>query len=225
VPLDLANGDANGIFGGVRCDTNNATLDPNFVPNQGNTRMESVCGGEVLYNFCAALGLDENTTPSCAAVSNTTPAGPGMAAIGVVGAPGGVGGESRGSGGSSICPTGWRIPVGRAAGAADGIDSRNEWGMLNAAWTGRPSPDVTNDAITQPFWQANTPQANFGTVASGWFTPGNGLRRQSQGTGWWASSLQSATSGAFTYVSGTWATPGTYSSLKFHGFTVRCVFP
>jgi len=175
-----------------------------------------------LVNFCAALGLDDTTTPTCADVSNTT-TGAGMTAAGVVGATGGVGGESRGSGGSSICPTGWRVPVGRV-GAAD--NTRNEWGLLQGAWLGTPGTvDVTNTAITQAFWQANTPTSMFGTVASGWFSPGFGLHRQSQEARWWASSLQSATNGSNTWVNGTWVTPGVSSNSKHFGFAVRCVFP
>ncbi|MCL2049341.1 MAG: fibrobacter succinogenes major paralogous domain-containing protein, partial [Defluviitaleaceae bacterium] len=203
----------------------------------GTGVMASICGDQLLYNFCAALGLDTGTTPTCTAVSNTT-TGTGMADVGVVGKPGGVGGESLGSGGTSICPTGWRIPVGRVGGPASNSDTNNEWAILNGSFnTGALSAaNATAGAGFMGYWQpAGTSVGTsgiqlgggaFGTVAAGHVsTTASNLLNQSTFAFWWASSLFSNTLAWYTYVSNTGVMPGTHNFAKGSGFTVRCVFP
>ncbi|MCL2095134.1 IPT/TIG domain-containing protein [Candidatus Saccharibacteria bacterium] len=158
------------LFSGTRCSTTEST---------GTPPMDSVCGGVYLYNWCAAMGLDSNTTPTCAAVSDTT-TGTGMTQAGIVGIAsthGGVGGESLGtyrlpSGervgpgqpntstagairGSSLCPAGWRIPVGRV-GASN--NTANEWAILNGSMARNAfyaTPDVGTGQDYFPNWQPN----------------------------------------------------------------------
>ncbi len=195
----------------------------------GSGTMQSVCGNRILYNFCAANGLDGSTTPTCLEVSDTTNT-TGMSSIGVVGATGGKGGESKGGGGSSICPAGWRLPVGRV-GASD--DSKNEWAILNGSlYSNAPSaPDTGN---YYGYWEPKGTViptggadnlAAFGAVSAGLFDPGSGLGRQSTRAYWWSPSLYSAGGGASaTIISGN-VYPGTNDSNKFYGFAVRCVWP
>ena len=184
--------------GGPGCSPTAATLDPNYPPNQGNQYMLSICGDQYLYNWCAAIGLDTATTPACNSTSDTG-SGTGYARTGIIGKSGGQGGESkgytsRGQGGTgtlpagntggvssntqgSICPAGWRFPSGRV-GASN--DTYNEWAILNATWTGRASPDATNDMTSAQYWQPNNGgRNNFGTLTAGYFAPDIGLRRQS----------------------------------------------
>ena len=200
----------------------------------GTGVMASICGDQILYNFCAALGLDSGTTPTCAAVSNTT-TGVGMSSTGTVGATGGVGGESLGSGGSSICPTGWRVPVGRVGSSSNNSDINNEWAVLSGSFLNNTlSPaDTTNTAASRAPWQptgtaATFPQWNaaFGAVSAGSVsgTAGN-LGNQSTYAYWWTSSLNSVTAAWLTSVSSTLVYPGTNVSSKVFGFSVRCVFP
>ncbi|MCL2094709.1 fibrobacter succinogenes major paralogous domain-containing protein [Candidatus Saccharibacteria bacterium] len=202
----------------------------------GTGVMQSICGDQVLYNFCAAMGLDDSTTPTCSAVSNTT-TGTNMASTGVVGATGsGIGGESLGSGGTSICPAGWRIPVGRV-GASN--DSNNEWAILSGAFnTGGTNlaPNTSTDAGFMGYWQpAGTSVGSggiqlgggaFGTVSAGSVTSAAGdLNGQSSYAYWWTSSLSSATNAWDTAVNSTNVNPGTNGNNKAAGFTVRCVYP
>ncbi|MCL2002080.1 fibrobacter succinogenes major paralogous domain-containing protein [Candidatus Saccharibacteria bacterium] len=191
----------------------------------GSGVMESTCGGQIMYNFCAALGLDSGTTPSCATVSNTT-TGAGMAATGIVGATGGQGGESLGSGGSSICPAGWRIPVGLVGSAPGALP--NDWNALNVAIGGANITTATNDTGPgQGFWQpsgtTSSFPAMFGAVSAGGVNTTGNLANQSTNASWWSSSLNSASFGRNTGVNSTGVYPGTFNNNKANGLTVRCV--
>ncbi|MCL2095146.1 hypothetical protein FWH13_03430 [Candidatus Saccharibacteria bacterium] len=204
----------------------------------GTGVMTSVCGDQVLYNFCAALGLDTGTTPTCAAVSNTT-TGPGMSSTGTVGATGsGVGGESKGNTGAaagSICPTGWRIPRGTDNSSGSAVNTNNEWAILNGSFLNNTlsAADTTSTDASRAPWQpagtaATFPQWNgaFGAVAAGYVSDTTGvLNDQSTNANWWTSSLASATNAYRVGVSITLVLPGAYGSGKALGFSVRCVFP
>ncbi|MCL2094833.1 hypothetical protein FWH13_01830 [Candidatus Saccharibacteria bacterium] len=204
----------------------------------GTGVMTSICGDQILYNWCAALGLDTGTTPTCAGVSNTTAAGAGtgMSSTGTVGATGGVGGESLGSGGTSICPTGWRIPRGRDNSSGTN-DANNEWAILNGSFNaGAPAAaNVTTGAGFMGYWQpAGTSVGTtgiqlgggaFGTVSAGNVSTTGNLGSQSTSANWWTSSLNSATNAYRTYVNSTSVNPGTNGNNKAFGFSVRCVFP
>ncbi|MCL2085837.1 fibrobacter succinogenes major paralogous domain-containing protein, partial [Candidatus Saccharibacteria bacterium] len=230
VPIDPSSND-NGPLGGVRCQFGLATLDTDYLPNQGNQNMLSICGGQYLYSWCAAAGLDDSTVPTCAAVTNTGN-GAGYASVGVIGAMGGFGGESLGSGGSTICPAGWRLPVGQVGTAATANNSKNEWAMLNSAWTGRVTAatptlpiDTTNDMVSVAFWQPNNPNTDniLNTVSSGIFAPGYGLRRQSQSSQFWTSSIQSSVNSSSVNIFGDGISVGALGNHKNIGQAVRCV--
>ncbi|MCL2095152.1 hypothetical protein FWH13_03460 [Candidatus Saccharibacteria bacterium] len=210
------------LSGGTACLPDTAT---------GTGVMQSICGDQILYNFCAALGLDTNTTPTCASVSNTT-TGTGMSSAGTVGAASGLGGESLGSGGSSICPTGWRIPRGRDNSTGTNDDTNNEWAVLSGSFLNNTlsAADTTNTAASQAPWQpagtaATLPQWNaaFGTVSAGNVTTAGNLFNQSTVAFWWTSSLNSDTRAWNNWVHGMHVSPGTDNGSKALGFSVRCV--
>jgi uncharacterized protein (TIGR02145 family) len=224
----------NGVYNGTACTTGTVT---------GASPMDSTCGNQYLYNFCAANGLDAGTTPTCAAAADTT-TGTGMSAAGIVGKAGGVGGESKGSGGSSICPATWRLPVGRVGSAnTQAANTSNEFMLLmfslNAGAVGSiPSTTATSyttgymgyyqptgTSIGAGTTGAGTGSNAFGTVTAGFFSPSSGLSNQSTAAYWWSSSLYSSTYGANQGVNSSNVYPGTNYVNKYYGFTVRCVFP
>ncbi len=245
-PIETTHTDVGGRQGGLRCSATTATIDPDYVPNQGNQYMLSICGDQYLYNWCAAAGLDTATTPACNSTSDTG-SGIGYARTGIVGKAGGLGGESKGyttngQGGTgalaagntagvnsntvgSICPAGWRLPVGRVGTTND---TYNEWAILNATWTGRSSPDVTSDMTSAQFWQSNNNFNYFSTLAAGLFRADlSGLHRQSQGAYWWTASYGSIANPSDARIvspAETFVGRGT-GLARYNGMAVRCVFP
>ena len=159
-----------------------------------------------------------------------------MTAQGIIGADGGVGGESKGDGGSSICPTGWRIPVG-VLGESNDINTYNEWAMLNNAFATNGTNITPNPNWGTGFfqnWQPNATsggnaiwQSGFGTVSAGQFYPGDGLFAQSTVAYLWTSSVSDGAHGAIAFISNTSVFPGTTGNeiSPNIGNPVRCVFP
>ena len=184
----------------------------------GSGTMQSECLS-YLYNWCAAIGLDSGTSPTCASVSNTG-SGAGYTTTGVIGisdASGGKGGESKGSGGTSICPTGWRLPVARV-GSSD--NTLNEFAILNASMNSNaynPTPSTSN------FYQNWQPAGSFSVIGSGYFAVSTGLVGQSAGGYYWSSSLRSSMDASRLGVGATSVSPGTLNYFKYSGATVRCV--
>jgi uncharacterized protein (TIGR02145 family) len=223
----------------------------------GSTVMSSACLS-YFYNWCAAIGFDSSTTPTCSAATNTgygtgyTETTSGGPKAGIIGKSGGLGGESKGNSSAgnpagvnsttsgSICPAGWRLPVGRAGDSNTSTSNvYNEWNILSESfYTGTLFTDTTSTTISQGntrygYWQpagtlpgggAGT-QAAFGAVASGSFDPGKGLSLQSTGVFWWTSSLTSSSNAANTYISSSYAYPGTDGYNKNYGREVRCAMP
>lgn len=207
--------------------------------------MQSECLS-YLYSWCAAAGLDSSTNPTCAEVredsttadSNGSTAGgnvnTGMAGTGIIGKPGGKGGESKGNSNAanqqgvatsngSICPAGWRLPVGRVGDATTGTNTYNEFAVLNGAMftVGQNlDPDTTTGSNRPLNWY---PAGSFSAVGSGNFYYNLGLNDQSNHGYYWGSSLYSASFAAFTYITSGFVTPGTNNLTKFNGMAIRCV--
>ena len=184
--------------------------------------MESECLS-YLYNWCAAAGLDETTIPTCEE-AHSSGSGEGYALTGVIGKSGGVGGESKGDDGSSICPSGWRLPVGQI-GSNDDIDNaKNELAVLNGSMykgehTSTPDENGGSDWVKN--WQ---PAGLFAGISSGYFMPGGfGLMDQSVGTFYWASSLTMPAHASLVNVNFESVIPGTGGINKHFGLAVRCV--
>ena len=183
--------------------------------------MQSECLS-YLYNWCAAIGLDSGTNPTCAAVEPTT-TGTNMTTSGVVGASstsGGVGGESKGSGGTSICPTGWRLPVGRV-GESD--DTLNEFAILNASMNSgvyNPTPSTGSGVGYRENWQ---PAGAFSIIGSGLFIAPVALYMQADRGDYWSSSLPSTTGAAGLEAYSSAVIAGTGSFTRQYGMAVRCV--
>ena len=184
----------------------------------GWASMKSECLS-YLYNWCAAVGLDSTTVPTCVDAYRSG-SGKGYATTGVIGKPGGVGGESKGDGGSSICPAGWRLPVGQI----DRNDnSKNEFAVLNGSMYSNensPSSDLNGTLEWAKNWQ---PMGLFASVSSGYFIPVNfGLMDQSVRSFYWTSSLAMPTHASLMNLDHESVVPGTGGSSKYLGLAVRC---
>ena len=140
--------------------------------------------------------------------------------VGMASGSGGVGGESKGSGGTSICPTGWRLPV-ALVGSSD--NTLNEFAILNASMNSgayNPTPNTGTGAGFRENWH---PAGSFSVIGSGGFNATGGLYYQSTEGLYWSSSLNSATNASRLYVYAAAVGPGTLSLNKHYGYAVRCV--
>jgi len=199
-----------------------------------------------LYHWCTAIGLDSNTIPTCAAATNT---GYGVGYVeqasdgpklGIIGKPGGIGGESKGNNqaanqlgvaisNGSICPAGWRLPVGQVneSFSPNRQNAYNEFAILNGAMitAGETlSPNITNLDINIQNWQ---PVGSFSVVGSGHLQATYGLNNLSSLGSYLSSSLYSSSDSAYMSVSSVniaGLTPGTGGGFgKYMGMAVRCV--
>jgi len=159
---------------------------------------------------------------------------------GVVGKPGGKGGESRGNPtgvgnqagvnsttSGSICPAGWRLPVGRV-GNTDTATSNlnNEWNILSESmfartlFTNTDSTTInTGSAYVSNFYSTGS----FSGVASGDFNNGSGLFHQSGRGNYWSSSPYSSSNAAVMGFYLSYVGPGMNYGSKITGNAVRCV--
>jgi len=211
----------------------------------GSSPMTSECLAYI-YNWCSAIGLDSGTNPTCDEVredsttadSNGSTAGTttntNMAGTGIVGKPGGIGGESKGNSNAanqagitttngSICPAGWRLPVGRVGDATSGINTYNEFAILNGVMftVGQNlDPDATTGSSRPDNWY---PAGSFSSIGSGYFSYSTGLWGQSNYGVYWGSSLGSSMYAAGMVIYSGNIAPGTSNNSKNAGFAVRCV--
>jgi len=210
----------------------------------GSGNMSGVCIS-YLYNGCAAIGLDSSTNPTCNEVrsdstvddSNGSTSGgnvnTGMADTGIVGKPSGIGGESKGNSNAanqaglatsngSICPAGWRLPVGQVNNGDNAVNTNNEFAVLNGAMSSAGaslSPNTTgSNANTANFVSTGS----FSVVGSGLFNLTNALLGQSYYAYLWSSSMYSSEV-ATAWIYSTNVYPGTYNQAKVRGVAVRCV--
>jgi len=240
----IQNTEANLYDGGV----NIASCD-NSLTGSGNMRSECL---SYIYSWCAAIGLDSTTNPTCVEVredstitdSNGSTAGgtvnTGMAGTGIVGKPGGIGGESKGSASGignqagvatsngTICPAGWRLPVGRV-GDADTNTSNlyNEWNILNESMYSlnlfTNTSSTTINGTTTGYFNNWYPAGSFSSVGSGYFDHNNGLGFQSARGIYWSSSLSTSANATDSPIYAGSVSPGTSQRLKRTGLAVRCV--
>jgi hypothetical protein len=204
------------VSGGTACKTDAAT---------GTGTMTSACGNQILYNWCAAIGLDSSTTPTCSAATNTgygtgyTETTSGGPKAGIIGKSGGLGGESKGNSSAgnpagvnsttsgSICPAGWRLPAARV-GSSNTPTSNvyNDWNILNESfYTGTPFTNTTSTTI------------NTGSTRYGYWQPAGTLPSGGAGT---SAAFGAVSSGFFDPASGLvgqsgvtrWFTSSLYSS-------------
>jgi len=216
------------------------TNSPTF---SGNPLMTSECLS-YLYNWCSAIGLDSTTNPTCVEVradstvddSNGSASGgnvnTGMAGVGIVGKPGGIGGESKGNtqaanqqgiatSNGSICPAGWRLPVGQVDRSPNAYNTRNEFAILNNAMSTVGQDLNPNTSGGYPNW---LPDGSFYSISSGYFPSLLiGLYSPSNEGHYWSSSLDAASLASNLRVAYLQHFPGTISSNKAYGLAVRCV--
>jgi len=202
------------------------------TPTGTSVEMMSECLS-YLYHWCAAVGLDSGTTPTCGSVAEST-TGNSMASTGIVGKPGGVGGESKGNNAAAnqagvattngtICPAGWRLPVGRVGASPNHTDTYNEFAILNSAmYTNGQNltPDVTQGGNRFLNWR---PAGSFSGIGSGYRATGTGLTTPSSVGRYWSSSLESSANASHMYLSNTTINPSIVGSSKQMGMAVRCV--
>jgi len=202
------------------------------------------------YSWCAAIGLDSGTNPTCNDVqadsttsdSNGSYTGgsvnTGMAGTGIVGKPGGIGGESKGNAqaanqdgiataNGSICPAGWRLPVGRV-GTSDTSTSNlyNEWNILSESLYSRTLFTNTDSTTinTGTNWASNFyPTGSFSAISSGYFYTTTGLAYLSTAGYYWTSSANARSAASTTRFSAAAFDPGTNNNTKYNGMAVRCV--
>jgi len=212
----------------------------------GSDDMRSECLS-YLYSWCAAIGLGSATTPTCEEVreDSTTSDSDGstsadeipnnnMAGPGIVGKPGGIGGESKGNSqaanqagvattNGSICPAGWRLPVGRVGSSSTGTNVYNEFAILSGAMY-TVGQDLSPSIITSTNRAVNWyPVGSFSAVGSGRFVYNTGLGYQSYHAQYWGSSLLSNTDAVFSQLRPDYIAPGASNTTKNVGMAVRCV--
>jgi len=219
-----------GTDGGIQCTGS---------PTGENANMTAKCLS-YLYSWCVAIGLTNATSPVCSTVSEVS-YGSGLVEsassgpkLGIVGKPGGIGGESKGNSNAanqagvattngSICPAGWRLPVGRVGVSPNHTDAYNEFAILSGAMytVGQNlSPDTTFSSGRNSNWW---PAGSFSAVGSGVFNSATGLLGQSTYGRYWSSSLAASTSAAELYTHNVSVYPGTDNQSKERGLAVRCV--
>jgi len=220
----------------------------NSLTGSGSMRSECL---SYLYSWCAAIGLDDATSPTCAEVredstatdSNGSTSGgnvnTGMADTGIVGKPGGIGGESKGNSNAAnqagvattngtICPAGWRLPVGRV-GDTDTNTSNlyNEWNILNESMYSlnlfTNTSSTTINGTTTGYFNNWYPAGSFSGVGSGYFDYTVGLGYQSVRGIYWSSSLSTSANATDSLIYAGSVYPGTSQRLKRNGLAVRCV--
>jgi uncharacterized protein (TIGR02145 family) len=183
------------VGNGTRCDYSTVT---------GTSPMNSACGS-VLYNWCAAVKLNDNTTPTCDAVNATT-TGTNMSSPGVVS--------------TSICPANWHLPIGRI-GFSD--HTLNEFAILNASMNSNTYNSTPNTSTGASFYENWYPTGSFSGLGSGYFYPSSGLGDQSTSGPYWSSSLYSTNLAAGMGMTSGYVTSGTTNNNKLNGLAVRCV--
>jgi len=211
----------------------------NSLTGSGGMRSECL---SYLYHWCTAVGLDNTTTPTCAAVSEASygsglvESASGGPRLGIVGKPSGIGGESKGNNNAAnqagvattngtICPAGWRLPVGRTGdGSTTGTNDYNEFAILNGAMYTVGSdltPDLTQ--TSNPHYSNWHPAGSFSGISSGRYNDFLGLSGMSNAGFYWSSSIASATQNTSLYFYSVSVSSGTYSTPRNMGFAVRCV--
>jgi len=224
--------------GNLNDNVNSIAQCTNSPTGSGDLRSECLT---YLYSWCTAAGLDGVTSPTCAAANDTSygsgfvEQASGGPKSGIVGKPGGIGGESKGNNqaanqngvattNGSICPAGWRLPAGRTGdGSATGTNDYNEFAILNGAMytVGQTlTPDISNTTSHRNNW---LPAGSFSVVSLGYFSIDVGLSNQSNGGYYWSSSLFNTANANLLGFSSTNILPGTSNINRRMGAAVRCV--
>ncbi|MBQ3452578.1 hypothetical protein IJG28_00010 [Candidatus Saccharibacteria bacterium] len=132
--------------------------------------------------------------------------------------------------GTSICPTGWRLPQGGDKTRIESNDDNDFWNLTVGALNGGTNP-ANYDRQTRPYY---TGTAEAGPVAdklrsypnnfvySGGVSSGLVSNRGSYGY-YWSSTAISSNYAYYLYLNSSSVNPGTNRSVKYQGWPVRCV--
>ena len=118
---------------------------------------------------------------------------------------------------TSLCPTGWRLPIG-------GQTTVNEsFGKLSVS-LGGPEEGVTADSSSTP--TGTTMSSVFRSypnnfLYSGYFTTSSASVRGSLGR-YWSSTVNNANTSCQLYLYNSNVRPGTYADNQYYGFSIRC---
>lgn len=118
---------------------------------------------------------------------------------------------------TSICPSGWRLPLGASRNTINLSFSKLDYSMGGSGTTANANTDPTG-AVRSKAWRSFP--NNF--LYSGYTDNSNINRRGSLGY-YWSSSANRADYAYFLVLDSPTLNPGTNNDYKFVGFTVRCV--
>ena len=131
---------------------------------------------------------------------------------------------------TSLCPAGWRLPTGGDKARIEADDGNEFWNLIvdelnggtqPANYSSSTTPDYTGSAEAGPVNKLIRKYPNnflySGRVDSGW------VRGRGSVSDYWSSTANRYNSAYSLYFYSTFVYPGTDSSNKYYGRTIRCV--
>ena len=131
---------------------------------------------------------------------------------------------------TSICPTGWRLPIG----GQSTVNTTGDFYVLTKTLMGGTEPN-TNNTNGYGYYQGIVDNVDLGATASkvlrayptnvvysGYFNGSSASNRGSYG-GYWSSSVRSNNFAYYLYLNSSKVHPGTNNGGKRFGFSVRCI--
>ena len=131
---------------------------------------------------------------------------------------------------TSICPTGWRLPIG----GQTTVNTTGDFYVLTKTLMGGTEPN-TNNTNGYGYYQGIVDNVDLGATASkvlrayptnvvysGYFNGSSAIHRGSNGN-YWSSSVNSSSYAYSLYLGSSLVYPGTSGYYKGNGFSVRCI--
>ena len=131
---------------------------------------------------------------------------------------------------TSICPTGWRLPIG----GQSTVNTTGDFYVLTKTLMGGTEPN-TNNTNGYGYYQGIVDNVDLGATASkvlrayptnvvysGYSNGSSAFNRGSDGY-YWSSSVYSSSNAYRLYLSSSFVSPGTGLYNKYFGFSVRCI--
>ncbi len=132
--------------------------------------------------------------------------------------------------GTSLCPTGWRLPQGGNKTRIESNDDNDFWNLTVDALNGGINP-ANYDSFSSPYYTGSTEAGpvsaklrsypnNF--VYSGYFYAASAYDRSRSGS-YWSSTAYGYNSSYYLYLYSSYVGPGTGGSNKYSGLFARCL--
>ncbi|MBR3156891.1 hypothetical protein IKF20_00445 [Candidatus Saccharibacteria bacterium] len=132
--------------------------------------------------------------------------------------------------GTSLCPTGWRLPQGGNKTRIESNDDNDFWNLMVDALNGGINP-ANYDSFSSPYYTGSTEAGpvsaklrsypnNF--VYSGYFYAASAYDRSRSGS-YWSSTAYGYNSSYYLYLYSSYVGPGTGGSNKYSGLFARCL--